>query len=145
MASLLTTAGRLALCKSATDWDTATHKAMLLRPTYVPDVAHGTVNLISSYEVSGTGYAGGYGGSGRKTVTSPTVTTDSAGRVVFDAADLTWSSLDAGVVGFVAIVRETGGADTSSVVVAILTYPVTDPAGSDLVVTWASTGLFYLT
>ena len=71
MASLLTTAGRLALCKSATAWDTATHKAMLLRPTYVPDVAHGTVNLISSYEVSGTGYAGGYGGSGRKTVTSP--------------------------------------------------------------------------
>ena len=54
---LLTTAGRR-LCRSATAWDTATHKDMLLRPTYVPDVAHGTVNLISSYEVSGTGTPG---------------------------------------------------------------------------------------
>lgn len=145
MASLLTTAGRLALCKSATAWDTATHKVMLLRPTYAPDLAHGAVSSLTAYEVTGTGYTGGYGGSGRKTISSPTVTTDSAGRVVFDASDLTWSSLDAGLVGFVAIVRETGSADSSSVVVAVLTYPVTDPAGSDLVVSWPSTGLFYLT
>lgn len=142
--SILTNAGRLALSKTATAWDAATFKVLLARPTYTPLVTDATIAAASAYEISGTGYTGGYGGSGRKTLASLTVALDAQGRVVFDAADLTWTALDAGAVGWVCVVVETGGTDATGLLVAALSYPVTDPAGGDLAVIWPSTGLFYL-
>lgn len=143
MASLLTRAGRLDLCTASGAWGAATHKVALLGPSYVPAVTD-TATVLATYELSGTGYAAGYGGSGRKSLASKTLTTSSAGRTVFDAADLTWSSINAGTAAWLAVVRETGGSDATSVLVAVLAYPVTLTDGSDLVVTWPTSGLFYL-
>lgn len=143
MASLITRAGRLDLCTAASAWLTGTHKVALLGPTYTPAVTD-TASVIATYELSGTGYTAGYGGSGRKTLASKTLATSSAGRTVFDAADLTWTAINAGTAGWLAVVRETGGSDATSVLVAVLAYPVTLTDGSDLVVTWPTTGLFYL-
>lgn len=143
MASLLTTAGRALLL--GTPWTSGTYKAALLRPDYVPDAASGAASAITSYEVTGTGYAPGYGNSGRKTLASKTITASTAAdEVRIDAADLTWSSLDAGVVGWVAILVESGGSDATSTLVAVLQLPATLTDGSDLPVTWPETGLFVL-
>lgn len=143
MASLLTTAGRALLL--GTPWTSGTYKAALLRPDYVPDAASGTADAITSYEVTGTGYAPGYGNSGRKTLGTKTVTASTAAdEVRVDAADITWSSLDAGVVGWVAVLVEAGGTDATSTLVAVLQLPATLTDSSDFPVTWPSTGLFVL-
>lgn len=138
--SLLTTAGRAALGAA---WSSGTYKAMLLRPSYVPDVADGAVSALTAYEITGTGYTGGYGGSGRKTLASKTVTAVPASdEVRYDAADLTWTALDAGVVGWVAVIAEAGGSDATSTVLAVLSVPATLTDGSDFPVEWPATGLW---
>lgn len=143
MASLLTTAGRALLL--GTPWTSGTYKTALLRPDYVPDAASVAASAITSHEVTGTGYSPGYGSTGRKALGTKTVTADTASdEVRVDAADLTWSSLDAGVVGYVAILVESGGSDATSTLVAILQIPATLTDGSDFSVTWPTTGLFVL-
>lgn len=142
MASLLTTAGRAALLTAATAWGAATVKVALLRPGYTP-TSSDTLAQATAYEVTGSGYTGGYGGSGRKTLASKTVTADAAQDVVaVDAADLTWTSLDAGAVGYAALLIETGGSDATSILLGVLTLPATVTDGTDFPVTWPTSGLF---
>jgi len=141
MASLLTNAGRLALLVDGTAWTAATYKAALVGPGYTPAVTDSAPSAFAGYELSGTGYASGYGGSGRKTLASKTATNDAQGRTVLDAADLTWTSIDAGTVAYVAILRETGGTDAASVLLAVLDFPVTTTDGSNLAVTWPAAGV----
>jgi hypothetical protein len=144
MVSIVTRQGKLKLASGQIAWASATLKLMLVTPAYVPDETHSTPADASAYELTGTGYTGGYGGSGRKTLASKTAALDSDGRVVFDAADLAWTGINAGTVGYVLVIQETGGTDASSVLIAALAYPVTTTDGSTLDVTWPSTGLFYL-
>lgn len=87
-------------------------------------------------EVSGTGYTGGYGGSGRLTLSSKTITVDKANdRSAFDAADLTWSSIDVGDVGALLTIIEdhlgTAGNDTETRTVSHhdTNFPVTTNGG----------------
>lgn len=140
--SLLPTAGRALL---AGTWSSATVKAMLLRPSYVPISTDGAVSALTAFEVTGTGYTGGYGGSGRKTLASKTVTAATASdQARLDAADLTWTSLDAGQVGYVALIVESGGSDATSTVVAVISLPVTLTDGSDFPVLWPENGILFL-
>lgn len=142
MASLLTTAGRAALLTAATSWGSATIKVALLRPGYTPTTSD-SLTAATAYEVTGTGYTAGYGNSGRKTLASKTVTAvASADEVRVDAADLTWSSLDAGAVGYAALLIESGGSDVTSVLIGVLTLPVAVTDGSDFPVEWPASGLF---
>lgn len=123
----------------------STIKAMLVGTGYTADAGHVYVSSASGYELSGTGYTGGYGGSGRKTLASKTVTVDSVeSRAVFDAADLTWTSISAGTAAAVVLVVETGGSDATSLLVAYCDIPdyVTD--GGNLAVTWPDSGIFWL-
>ena len=140
--SLLTTAGRALL---AGTWTSTTVKAMLLRPSYVPVSTDGAVSALTIYEITGTGYSGGYGGTGRKSLTSNTVTAATASdQARLDAADLTWTALDAGQVGWVALVVESGGSDATSTVLAVISLPVTLTDGSDFPVLWPENGILFL-
>ena len=76
-------------------------KVMLVDSTYAPDrddqfVDDGGANDPIDQEISGgSGYTGGFAGSGRKVLGSKTITIDLGNdRSDFDAADVTWSTID---------------------------------------------------
>lgn len=118
-----------------------TLKVMLLDADYTPNADHDFVADIVADELSGTGYTGGFGGSGRKTVTSKVFTiNDTNDRGEFDAGDITWTSINAGTVGCAVLIKEITD-DSASILIAA--YDVTNVAtnGSDLTLVWNSVGL----
>ena len=79
----------------------ADFKVMLVKAEYVEDrddqyIDDGGANDPIDEEISGgTGYTGGWGGSGRKVLASKTITIDLGNdRSDFDAADITWTAID---------------------------------------------------
>ncbi len=67
----------------------------------------GGANDAIDHEMSGTGYAAGYGGAGRHALASRSITiNDASDRAEFDAADETWTAIDAGTVEQVLIIKE---------------------------------------
>ena len=115
------TNGALELLMTAgMDLSTATLKVMLLNSAYVPDADHQYADDLTAFEVTGTGYTGGFSGSGRKTLASASVTKDDAlNEVRLDATNPTWSGLDVGTIGCAAIIHEITD-DPSSPVIALL-------------------------
>ena len=70
---------------------------------------------VVANEISGTGYTGGFGGSGRKTIgtTGNRTVSHSSAKGTLDVASPTWTGLDAGTIGEVlTIVKGTGDADS---------------------------------
>lgn len=144
MADILynTAGGELWGATPALDLLSDTIKMMLLdNATYTENrdddvVDGGGASDPADAEVSGTGYAGGYGGAGRLTLASKTVTVDKANdRSAFDAADLTWSGIDVGDVGAAAVVKEdhvgVAGNDTETRLISHhdTNFPVTTNGG----------------
>lgn len=128
---------------------TDTIKVMLVGSTYTANADHDFVNP-STYqqELGGTGYAGGYGGSGRKTLGSKTVVEDDVNdRAEFNAAPVTWTAINAGTAAGAVIIREralTG--DTMSELIAFVDtggFPVTTNGG-DFTITWSVEGVLQL-
>lgn len=122
-----------------TDDDAATFE-------FIGDVLGGT-----GVEVTSTGYTGGFGGAGRKTLGSKVLTVDQANnRAEFDCADVTWASISqAGVETWVAflIVKEITNDVASPVLAHIDTatgLPLT-PNGSDITLTIDAEGLLHIT
>jgi hypothetical protein len=125
-----------------------TIKVMLVDASYVPNPDHNFVDSItggSSKELSGTGYAAGFGGAGRKTLASKTITQDDANDLAyFDAADVTWTGLNAGTVGFAVLIKEvTSDADSPILCIVDVTPDVTT-AGNDYTIQWPTGGIFNL-
>jgi len=88
-----------------------TYKTMLVAPTYTFDATDATLDLISGNEISGTGYASGFAGAGRKALSGRTLTKDDVNNLAkwtFD--DLTWSAIDAGTFNALVIFLQPGGA-----------------------------------
>jgi hypothetical protein len=123
-----------------------TIKVMLVSPSYTPDKDHDFVDSItggSSKELTGTGYVAGFGGSGRKTLASKTVTKDNTNDIAFfDAADVTWTGINAGTVGFVAVIKEVTTDADSPLLAVIDISPDVVTNGSDYTEQWAADGLF---
>ena len=104
--------------------------------------------LLRLQELSGTNYAGGYGGSGRKTLSSKVITRDDVNdRAEFSAAPVTWTAINAGTAAAAVIIRErslTG--DTMSELIAYINtggFPITTNGG-DLTLTWNAEGILQL-
>ncbi len=147
MASITTNKGRYLLTKAATgavDLLADTIEVILLGTGYTPNKDHAFVSDVVASELSGTGYTGGYGGSGRKTLASKTFTQDDTNDLAkFDAADVTWTGINAGTIGFAAIsVRKTSDAD--SPVLAIVDVADTVTNGGDLTIQWHANGIITL-
>jgi hypothetical protein len=148
--SLVYNLAKKLIADGSLDLLTDTIKVMLVGSTYTEDADHDYVNP-SAYltEISGTGYAGGYGGSGRKTLASKTVTEDDANdRAEFDAANLTWTSINAGTPAGAILIRERAATgDTMSELIAFIDsggFPIVTNGG-DLSITWDAEGILNLT
>lgn len=111
----------------------------------------GDVITAGAVEVTSTGYTGGYGGAGRKTLGSKALAVDQVNdRAEFDCADVTWSAISqAGAEQWVAllIVKEVTSDALSPVLAHIDTatgLPLT-PNGSDITLTINAEGLLQIT
>jgi hypothetical protein len=148
MASTVPQYALVAAMTGALDLDTDALKVMLLKSTYVPNPDHKFAASLTASECDATNYAGGFGGAGRKTLASKTVTEDTANnRARFDAADpATWTALGGAsnnTLGFAAVIKE-NASDDDSLVVAVLEFASTfNTNGGDFSVQFDALGIFY--
>ena len=99
-------------------------KMMLVSPDYVPTRTHttvddGTITCPSEFEVTGTGYVSGFGGSGRKLLANKSFVNDTTGhktRFFFDT--LSWTGLNVGLVGGAILITEEGTSDLTAQLIA---------------------------
>ena len=146
MASMTTNKLRQLLLNTGINLLTDTIKVMLVQTSYTPDKDHDFVSSITggtTKEIAGTGYTGGFGGGGRKTLASKTVAKDDTGDVAFfDAADSAWTGLDAGTVGFAVLIKEvTSDADSPIIAIVDVSPDIVTNTG-DYTIQWAATGIF---
>jgi len=133
---------KVKFANGALDWDTHTFKVMLLATGYTFDETHTTVSQLTEL-ANGTGYTGGFAGSGRKTLATCTVVqVDASHRAELriSAASL-WAAINAGTAKAAAIIREMTN-DADSVPVAYVDGSIF-PAltnGGDLTITWNAAG-----
>lgn len=152
MASLIYNLGKKEILDGSIDLGSDTMKAMLVTSSYTPNVDHdfvddGGADDPIDHELSGTGYAAGFAGSGRKTLGSIAITEDDTNdRAEFLAANLTWSGIDAGTAAGVIIYKHLTN-DAASVMLAYIDtggFPVVTNGG-DLTITWNAEGIIQLT
>jgi hypothetical protein len=148
MASVFQNSAMYKIGRSEITLHTDTFKVMLLSPSYTPDKDHEFVSDVNTYEVSGTGYTSGFGGAGRKTLSSVAWTKDNTNdRCVFDAADVTWSSLTitnpaSAKCRYAAVIMEVTS-DADSPIVGIVDFGADKTTnGGDFTVRWSSNGIF---
>lgn len=130
---------------------TDTLKGMLLKNSYTVNPDHKFVADLTpgTHECNATNYTGGFGGGGRKTLASKTVTADDVNnRMVFDAADLAaWTTLGGATnntLRYLAIIKEITS-DAASQVIAILDFGSDyNTNGGDFSVAFNSLGIGYV-
>jgi len=140
MASFLYNIAKTNIPKADMDLETADIRAMLVDSVYVPDADHVNVDDgAAANELSGTGYE-------RKTLASKAVAQDDANdRAAFDAADLTWTGLDAGTAAAVVLFQHVTN-DADSILLAYIDsgFPFVSNGG-DFVIQWNANGIILLT
>lgn len=154
MASIVYNSAKRDLLNGVIDLDGSnTLKVLLVKDTYTPDPDHATVADLKSptdYELSGTGYTGGPGGSGRKTMAQGdrSVTADNTNdRAVFDIADdPVWTGIDAGVAGGIVLYQHNSGSDDSlNKLILFGDFADQPTSGGSLTVAWNSAGVIHAT
>lgn len=128
-----------------------TIKVMLVDSTYSPDrdddvVDAGGGSDAADAEISVSGYTGGYGGAGRKTLGTKAITTDKTNdRAEFDAANSSWTALGSGatIVGAI-VIKEGPSADTASRLIAYLDFTDTATNGGDFTLQYDAEGIIQL-
>jgi hypothetical protein len=127
---------------------TDTIKTVLVNSTYtaarsdlVADA--GGANDVVDAEINVTNYTRGWGGSGRKSLASKTVTVNQANnRAEFDAADQTWTALGSGAtIAAMVLVKEGVSNDTTTRLIAYLDPTDVSTNGGDITFVFDSTGL----
>lgn len=152
MADLLYNTGKSELVNGAIAYLTDTLKIMLVTSSYTPNVDDdvvdaGGANDPVDHEINVTGYTRGYGGAGRKTVTSKSINVNkTADRTELLGQIATWTALGIGATIAGAILIKEGGAnDTTSRLIAYYDLTDTPTNGGDISVTWSGNILATLT
>lgn len=139
--------GKYVLGTGTVVWTSDTIKCMLVTSGYTFNADHtfvdsgsGADNPLTNEVSTGSGYA-------RKTLGTKTVTQDDTNdRVVYSAADLTWTTPNTWTAAAAIVFHDTG-ADTTSELLAFLNgggFPKT-MNGSDFLIAWAAAGIIKLT
>lgn len=141
MASNLYNPGLLKLLNGSIDFANDTIKVLLVNTSHTYDKTDEFVSDIVANEasnVSGTGYE-------RKTLASKTLTLDAANdRVEYDAANPTYTSIDAGTIAAAIIYKEVTN-DADSPVIAQIDFADLVTNGSDVELQVNADGLFTVT
>lgn len=160
MANYWVNTGKLRVWAGATgevDLVNDTIKVLAVETNDSPDDK--TIEFVGDYlgasdavEVTSTGYTGGWGGAGRKTLASKALAVDqSNNRAEFDIANVTWSAISQAAseqwVGFGIPIKEITN-DAASPLIAVVNtgtgLPLT-PNGSDITLTIDAQGLLQIT
>lgn len=146
MASITSNKLRQLLLSSGIALLSDTLKVMLVNASYTPDKDHDFVDSITggtSKELSGTGYTAGFGGAGRKTLASKTVTKDNGADVAYlDANDVSWTAIDAGTAAFAVVIKEVTSDADSPILAVVDVSPDVATNGGDYTIQWAADGVF---
>lgn len=144
--------GFMKLLDGTNTWLSSTIKMLLVATatpfTYDPDVKlldAGGANDITDAELNVAGYTRGFGGAGRKTLASKTISVNDANnRIEMDCADITWTALGAGqtIAAGVTCVELTNDGATAPIGYHDPTDVPTN--GGDITMQIASNGLFNL-
>lgn len=149
MASLVFNRAKKEIADGTIDLLSDTLKIMLVDSGYSPDADDEFVNDgAAANELSGTGYASGFAGAGRKTIGNKSIAADDANdRAEFDSTDdQTWSSIDAGTAAAMVLYKH-NTSDADSVVIAYIDtggFPVVTNGG-DLTIQWNAEGILQFT
>lgn len=144
MALNLTDKARQLILEGSLNLKTDTLKYILLDATYSFSKDHEYASDVNAKELSGTGYTGGFGGSGRKEVGTRTSGHNGTSHKAYvDADDATWTAINAGTIGSVGIIKE-GTSDADSLFIGA--QDITDVAtnGGDWKFEVHADGLFTL-
>jgi len=152
MASLVYNRAKKEILDGTINLSTDVIKVMLVTSSYVADDAHDFVDEAGAndpidHELSGTGYAAGFAGSGRKTLGTKAFSEDDTNnRGEFDdTSDITWTAIDAGTAA-AAIVYKHLTNDAASVLIAYIDtggFPIVTNGG-DLTIQWNAEGILQL-
>lgn len=93
---------------------------ILLNASFTLDKDFEDVADVNTWELSGTGYVGGFGGSGRKTVASKTFAHNVSHEAYMDCTDPVWSAINAGTIHAIGVFK-LGTADNDSLFVGAYT------------------------
>ena len=141
MASNLYQEGILRIINRNIDIAADTIKVMLVGSGYTPNKDHQFVSDVVGSELSGTGYTGGYGGSGRKALASKVMgKSDSTDKAYIDAADSTWTAINAGTIAWAIVFKEITN-DASSPVIANVDVADIVTNGGDVTIQWDAAGI----
>ena len=145
MASAWYNRGRYNVLSGAINLTSDTLKVMLIDNGHTFDADDNTVSDIVGDEASGTGYTGGYGGAGRKTIGNKAFSQDDANdRAEFDSTDdQTWTGLNAGVMRAAVLIKEITD-DAGSQLIAYHDLGDETTNGGNFVVQWHADGLLHL-
>lgn len=130
------------------DWDNAsqTYRIVLLNDSYSPNINDIYVSSINTYELSGTNYTPGFGNTGRKNVTSRSISVNTSTNICYYlGSNITFSAINAGQIKYVALVRELTD-DNNSKLIFLYSgggLPITTNGG-DVNINWGSNIIFSL-
>lgn len=131
------------------NWDLETHKVALYgntgTPNYDDTAAHNAYNgaggaWVTANEVSGTGYT-----AAGSLLTSTTVTTPSAGVVMWDAADLSWTSASFSTYGCLVYADALTTPVADQGIMAVYFGGIQTVTSGTFTITWAANGLYRAT
>ena len=127
----------------------STLKIMLVDAGYTFNADHDFVGsgagTPGGEELSGTGYAAGFGGAGRRTLANKVFSEDDTNdRGEMDCDDVTWTAINAGAAAAAIVIKE-GTSDADSELIAFFDsgFPVTTNGG-DLTLQVNAEGLLQL-
>ena len=126
---------------------------MLVTASYVANanddfVDEAGANDPIDHELTGTGYAAGYAGAGRKTLAAKAFAEDDPNnRGEFDdTADITWTAINAGTAAAAVLIKKGSADDTTGLLIAYIDqggFPVVTNGG-DLTIQWNAEGILQL-
>ena len=120
-----------------------TIKVLLVGSSYTPDKDHTVVSDVSSAELTGTGYTGGFSGSGRKTLGSKSIgVNNSTDKAYFLAANSSWTAINAGTVAYAILCKEITDDAHSPIICCVDISPDVPTNGGDYTIQWDSAGIF---
>lgn len=145
MANLVYNIGAVGIGNGSLDFLTDTIECLFTKSTYTANKDDTNTVLAAAELASLTGYVPGWGGAGRKTLASKTVTNDTTNdRTVYDAADPSvWTIASGDTIGGMIVQKKGSANDTTAVPLFFIDFTDTPTNGGTVTVTFDANGIGY--